>query len=253
MLLLLPGTWEELNASLPAAILCEDDEEPKVSDEAKVFFYAGAELEVRYLSSKPELLMKVMTTTQGEVVPLVLHPVLSKYLLKLDIANQPVDHDYDLPNEELTSAAVHPPMPSLTLDNYQRYPQIITIEASCDSPGTGVTVQDVLRAIHEDMSSVARRRGWTKLNAQEKRVVDDAFRDRCKTEEELCQGPWKIDFLGVRNRLQVLPKLSPDGEVHPQPMTPVGLERIFASCPSVMPFLPSPPQIAMRWRHREPE
>jgi hypothetical protein len=42
------GRREELNASLTAAILHED-EEPKVLDEVKLIFYAVAELGVRYL------------------------------------------------------------------------------------------------------------------------------------------------------------------------------------------------------------
>lgn len=161
-----------------------------------------------------------MTVTQGELVPLVLHPVLAKYLLKLDIANQPVDHDYDLPKEEISSAATHPPMMSLKLENHQGYPQIITVQASSDAPGTGVTVQDVLRTIHEDVRKLSRRREWTRLNAEERAAVDNAFRERCMTEEELGQGPRRIDYLRGRDRLQILPKLSPDGMLLPPPMIP---------------------------------
>ncbi len=49
-----------------------------------------------------------MIVAQGELVPLALHPVLEKYYLTLDISSQGVDHDYDLPNEEFSSPAVHP-------------------------------------------------------------------------------------------------------------------------------------------------
>jgi len=183
-----------------AAILHED-EEPKVLDDAKLIFYAEAEL-------------------GGELVPLVLHPVLAKYLLHLDIAHQAVDHDYGLPNEELTCPAVHPPMPLIKLESHQGYPQIITIQASSDSL-VGVTVQDVVRAIHEDVRKLSRRREWTKLNIADRVAVDDAFRERCNTEEELAQGPCRVDYLRGRNRIQILPKLSPDGEMLPAPEAPV--------------------------------
>lgn len=158
--------------------------------------------------------------TQGELVPLVLHPVLEKYFLQLDIAHQAVDHDYDLPNEELSSPAVHPPMPFINLESYQGYPQIITVQASSDSL-VGVTVQDVLTAIHEDVRKPSRRREWTKLNTADRVAVDEAFRERCNTEEELAQGPCRVDYLRGRNKIQVLPKLSPDGEMLPAPEAPV--------------------------------
>jgi hypothetical protein len=164
------------------------------------------------------------------MVPLVLHPVLSKYLLKLDITNQPVEHDYDLPGEEITSAASHPPMQSLKLESHQGYPQLITVQASNDSPGIGVTVQDVLRTVQEDVRTLSRRREWTKLSAEERAEVDSAFRERCRTEEELGQGPCRIDYLRGRDRLQVLPKLSPSGEMLPAPMLP---EEIFREPPAL--------------------
>jgi hypothetical protein len=153
---------------------------------------------------------------------------LSKYLLKLDIANQPVEHDYDLPREEITSSASHPPMHSLKLESHQGYPQLITVQASSDSPGIGVTVQDVLRTIHEDVRTLSRRREWTKLSAEERAQVDTAFRERCRTEEELGQGPCRIDYLRGRDRLQVLPKLSPSGEMLPAPIIP---EEVFREPP----------------------
>ncbi|KAI9452340.1 hypothetical protein F5148DRAFT_1289653 [Russula earlei] len=187
-----------------AAILHEEDE-PQVPEEVKAIFYAEAEL-------------------KGELVPLILHPVLWKYLLKIDISKQAVDHDYDLPHEDMASSAVHPPMASLKLENHQGYPQLITVEASSESP-SGVTVQDVLRTIHEDFRIVSRRREWIKLNVDERAGVDIAFRGRCRTEDELGQGPCRIDFLHGRNRLQILPKLSPDGEMLPAPVIPVELLR----------------------------
>lgn len=154
--------------------------------------------------------------------------MLSKYLLKLDITSQPVEHDYDLPNEEITSSASHPPMQSLKLESHQGYPQLITVQASSNLPAIGVTVQDVLRMIHEDVRTLSRRREWTKLSAEERAQVDAAFRERCRTEEELGQGPCRIDYLRGRDRLQILPKLSPSGEMLPAPIIP---EDVFREHP----------------------
>jgi len=164
---------------------------------------------------------ELIIVAQGELVPLALHPVLEKYYLTLDISSQGVDHDYDLPNEEFTSPAVHPPMSSLKLENHQGYPQSITVQASTESDSPdGVTVQDVLRTINEDSRKPSRRREWTKLSAEERAAVDGSFRERCKTEEELGQGPCRIDYLRGRNKLQILPRLSPDGEMLPAPVIP---------------------------------
>jgi hypothetical protein len=147
-----------------------------------------------------------------------LHPVLEKYHLTLDISSQGVDRDYDLLNEEFTSPAVHPPMSSLKLENHQGYPQSIIVQAcNTDSPH-GVTVQDVLRMIHEDLRKPTRRRELNLLSADERTAVDGAFRERCKTEDDLGQGPCRIDYLRGRNKLQILPRLSPDGEMHPAPV-----------------------------------
>jgi hypothetical protein len=150
---------------------------------------------------------------------------LAKYLLRFDITTQPVEHDFDLPTEEINSSASHPPMHSLKLENHQGYPQLITVQASSNSPSLGVTVQDVLRTIQEDVRMLSRRREWTKLSAEDRAQVDTAFRDRCRTEEELGQGPCRIDYLRGRDRLQILPKLSPTGEMLPAPILPEELFR----------------------------
>jgi uncharacterized protein DUF6699 len=149
---------------------------------------------------------------------------LSRYLLQLDITSQPVEH-FDLPMEDITSSASDPPMHSLKLENHQGYPQLIIVQASSNSPSVGITVQDVLSAIQEDVRKLSRRREWTKLSPEERAQVDTAFRDRCKTEEELGQGPCRIDYLRGRDRLQVLPKLSPTGEILPAPILPEDLFR----------------------------
>lgn len=147
-----------------------------------------------------------------------MHPALAKYFLKIDINSQSgggdddVD-DFGLPQEEITSSAVHPPVLSLKLENHQGYPQDIHIHPSADPQSVGITVRDVLKTINEDARKISRRREWTKLNAEERIAVDAAFRERCTTEEELGHGPCRIDYLRGRDRLQVLPKLSPDGEM----------------------------------------
>jgi hypothetical protein len=134
-----------------------------------------------------------------------LHPTLSKYLLKLDIADQPVNYDYHLPNEDITSPATHPPVVLLKLENYQGYPQHIIVWSASGSSGTGVTVQDVLRAIHEDMKKPSHSRDWTGLNTKEQVAVDTTFRERCRAHKELGQGLCRIDYLCGRDRLQILP------------------------------------------------
>ena len=138
-----------------------------------------------------------------------MHPVLSEDLLKLDITNQPEERDYDLPREEITSPASYPVIYSLKPENNQGYPWFITVRACSDSPNVGVTVQDVLRKVHEDVRTLSRRREWTKLSADERAQVDATFRERCKSDEDLSQGPCRIDYLRGRDRLQIIPKLSP--------------------------------------------
>jgi hypothetical protein len=122
------------------------------------------------------------------------------------------DHEYDLPKEELTSDAVYPPILSLKLESHQGYPQVISIEASGDSQ-RAVTVQDVLRTIHEDLTVPFSRRELSKLGVEERAGINAAFRERCKSEDELSKGPRRIDRLGGRDRLHILPRLSPDGTV----------------------------------------
>jgi hypothetical protein len=154
------------------------------------------------------------------------HPVLAKYLLKIDMNTQS-DHEYDLPKEEINSAAVHPPMLSVTLENHEGYPQSIPVHASNESPDVGITVLDVLMAINEDVKKASRRREWTKLRPDERAGVDVAFRARCQTEEELGQGPCRIDYLRGRNRLQVFPKVSQDGVIHPLPAVETAVEPLL--------------------------
>lgn len=134
-----------------------------------------------------------------------MHPVLSRYHLKLDIDNE-LDHDYDLPEEEIDSPATYPTMLSLILENRQGYPHPITVRASGDSPGMGVTVRDVLRTIHEDGRKQPRRNELTKLETARREGLNATFVKRCKTERELSQGPSRIDYLCGRNRLVVILK-----------------------------------------------
>ena len=122
-----------------------------------------------------------------------------------------VDQDYDLPEEELTSSAVYPPMLSLKLENCDGYPHIINIEVSNE----GVTVQDVLRTIHEDLKTPLSKRELSDLRGERRSTVRMAFRERCETEGERSKGPHRIDYLGGRDRLQIFPKLTSDGTLLP--------------------------------------
>lgn len=110
-------------------------------------------------------------------------------------------------------------MVSLKLENDQGYPQDITVQVSSGTSSVGVTVQDVLRTIHEDLRRPWGSYEWTNLKAEERAAINAAFRKRCTTEEELGQGPCRIDYLRGRDRLQVLPKLPLD-ETHERLLAP---------------------------------
>jgi hypothetical protein len=135
---------------------------------------------------------------------------LTKYNLKLEI-NDSSDHAYNIPNADINSPAVYPPMLSLKLESHQGYPQIITAEASGDTQSVGVIVQEVLRTLREDLRTPFLRHELSKLGAEERAGINAAFRERCKIEEEFSNGPRRIDHLGGRDRLQILPKFGPDG------------------------------------------
>jgi hypothetical protein len=137
---------------------------------------------------------------------------LTKYNIKLEM-NDSSDHDYGLPKEDMNAPAVYPPILSLRLESHQGYPQMITAEASSDTQGVGVTVQDVLRTLLEDLGMKFSRRELSKLGAEERAGMNAAFRERCKSEEELSKGPRRIDCVCGRDRLQILPKfeVGPDG------------------------------------------
>lgn len=109
-------------------------------------------------------------------------------------------------------------MPSLTLESHQGYPQLISVQPSNDSPGVGVTVHDVLRAIHEDMKKPSPRRAWSKLSHEERAVINASFKERCKSEEQLSKGPCRFDHLRGSDKLLIFPKLSLDGTLLPPPL-----------------------------------
>jgi hypothetical protein len=137
---------------------------------------------------------------------------LTKYLLKLEITES-TDYDYDLPNEELTSPAVYPPMLSLKLENCQGYPQTINVEASSEPRGASVTVQDVVGTMREVLSALLSKPEINDLGDKERAELRATFKKRCKNEVERSKGLRRIDYLGGRDRLQILPKHSPDGSV----------------------------------------
>ena len=145
-------------------------------------------------------------------------------LLKLETCES---IDYDLYEEEITSPAVHPPLSSLRLENHQGYPEPISIEASGSSPDVAVTVQDVLRAIHEDLRKLLHRHAWNRLNNDKRAAIIASFKERCKTEEELSKGIRRVDLLRGRNKLQILTAFSPDDDISVSPTIPFRLFEEF--------------------------
>lgn len=106
----------------------------------------------------------------------------------------------------LTSLAVYAPTLSLNLENYQGYPQLITIETSGDFQCAGITVQDVLRTIHEGPRISLPRREIRKLGVEERVGINNAFGERRKgEEEELGRSPRRSGHFGSWDRLQILP------------------------------------------------
>ena len=117
----------------------------------------------------------------------------------------PIEHDYDLPKEELTSSAVYPPVQLLKLESYQGYPQVISIEASDDSQGIGVTVQEVLRTIHEDLRMPIPAHELNKLIVKDWTAKDSAF-------GESPSRSHKLEPIA-----DLYPNQSPENSYQPQP------------------------------------
>ena len=121
-----------------------------------------------------------------------------------------------------TPLAVYAPMLLLNLERRQGYPQYITIKDSGDSRDVGVTVQDVLRTIHNDPITPFSRPELRKLGVEERAGINTAFGERWKSgKEELSRIPPRMPHLSTWNRLQILPRLWPNGSVlHPTPEIP---------------------------------
>jgi hypothetical protein len=115
------------------------------------------------------------------------------------------------------------------LEGHEGYPQTITVEASVDSRGIGVTVQDVLRTIHENMRMPFPGRELSELGVEERAGINAT--ETCKSEEELINGPRtsRIDHLGGRDKIQILPKLRPMAAISPLPLHALHSGRIFVS------------------------
>lgn len=142
---------------------------------------------------------------------------MTKYLLKLEVSESG-DYDYELPSEEMASPAVYPHTQKLRLEYFQGYPQVIGVDASGDSPqGANVTVQDVLRTIHEDLMKPSSKRELGTFARGDQTAIRDTFRKRCMSEEERSKGLYRIDYLRGRDRLQILPRPALDGT--PLPIT----------------------------------
>jgi hypothetical protein len=129
---------------------------------------------------------------------------LTKEFLKLEFRKS-VEPDYDLLKGDLTSPAVRPPVPVLVLENRQGYPQRIRILASGGDPAIGVTVEDVLKQIHEVLRKPSTKSLWGQVcNRRQKALITSSFRKRYKTEEERSKGLYAYDYLCGRDKLQIL-------------------------------------------------
>ena len=122
--------------------------------------------------------------------------------------------DYDI-TKELTSPDVYARIQLLKPKNCQAYPQIINIDAFSDIWGADVTIQDVTRMIYEDSRMSPSKRELNKLSGEERAAIGTAFKEIGKIEEERSKGPHRVDYLGERDRLQILPKLTSDGTLLP--------------------------------------
>ena len=129
-----------------------------------------------------------------------------KYLLKFDTSNQLVNHDWGLPQEEMLSPAVHPPVYVLLLENDQGYPHNIEIHASDKESGVGITVEDLLRTVGTDVRKSSSQREWAALSNNTRKEVEEAFENRARTEQDRSGGLRKIDYLRGRNRLEIFAK-----------------------------------------------
>jgi len=148
----------------------------------------------------------LMMTTKGKPISLIVHPILMERLLKLEF-REFVDPDYGLPEEDLTSPAVRPPVPELVLENRQGYPQRIGISASGGS-SAAVTVEDVLDQIHEVLRRPSTKYLWDRIcDKGQKTLITASFRKRNTTEEERGKGLYAYDYLCGRDRLQIVPGL----------------------------------------------
>jgi uncharacterized protein DUF6699 len=100
-------------------------------------------------------------------------------------------------------------MQSINLEYFKGHPQIVNVIAS-SNPRVGITVQDVLRNIHENLGVPIRDSEIISLSLEEQAEINRAFKERCKTDEERRKGLYRIDFLCGRDRLRILPKFPSD-------------------------------------------
>ncbi len=157
-----------------------------------------------------------------------------KYLLKFDIASQPLDYDFGLSTEELLSSAVHPPVHILVLENELAFPQNIRVQGPVkgSESGIGVTIEDVLKTIGVHLRNSSSQHKWAALNEDLRTYVEDAHKDWARIQERRTD-PWRIEYLRGRNRLQILPKhpLPEDDDGISQPLPHDSTSKILVSTP----------------------
>lgn len=167
-------------------------------------FYARATVGVGSLTWSCELVAnRDCFLPKDKPVHFTIHPALMGHL-EFDIASQPLDHDFGLPNEEILSSAVHPPVQILVLENEQGLSQNIEVLAS--DKEIGVTVKDVLKAIGADLRKSSSQPELAALDEDTLSEVEDTSMGGARTEETSSNGFQRIDYLRGKKRLRVLPK-----------------------------------------------
>lgn len=132
-----------------------------------------------------------------------MHPVLTEYLLKLDITSPPHDFNFGLPAKDLLSSAVRPPARTQILTHKRCHQQNPGVQLSDKWSGVGVTVEDVLKIVGANPRLSPSHRKWSDQGDDGRRDVEAAFEDRGRAEDERGGDIRHIDYLGGRNRLQI--------------------------------------------------
>jgi hypothetical protein len=140
-----------------------------------------AELGVRYLPlrarSNHEVLMRA---TQGRAGPTHRAPRIDK--VPSPTPSQRACRPRPPSSYRRNDLPRCPPTHKITEAGNEQYLQPIGIQASDDSSGAGVTVQDVLRTINEGLRELPPVDEWKRLSKDDRAEVLTSFKERCKGE-----------------------------------------------------------------------